>query len=77
MSMAIIDTDESMTIAEAADYLGVTQGRVSQLINDGTLAAQKVLGRWLIEFKSLKARKNNPPKTGRPGVGRKKSEETD
>ncbi len=60
------DWSASFTVADAADELGLSEGRVRGLIESGVLAADKVAGRWLISPESVHARKNNRGRGGRP-----------
>lgn len=55
---------------EAADRLGVTQERVTQLIRAGDLKAMKVGRTWIIDERSLTAFERKE----RRGPGRPKSE---
>jgi excisionase family DNA binding protein len=56
-----------LSVAEAADRLGVTRTRVNQLINDGTLKAQRVGRSFAIDVRDLGAAEaRNTKKTGRP-----------
>lgn len=54
-----------LSTSEAADKLGVTIGRVQQLIWDGLLPAQKVGRDYVINEDDLKLVENRP-KVGRP-----------
>jgi len=54
-----------LSTSEAADILGVTVGRVQQLIWDGLLPAQKVGRDYVINEDDLKLVENRP-KVGRP-----------
>ncbi|QGQ18497.1 helix-turn-helix domain-containing protein [Cellulomonas sp. JZ18] len=49
-------------VPEAARMLGVSPGRVRQVIADGSIAARQVGGRWLIDVASLPS----APRRGRP-----------
>ena len=55
---------------EAANVLGVTKGRVSQLIREGRLEAEKFGGTWAIKEESVIARKESNPKAGNPNFGK-------
>jgi excisionase family DNA binding protein len=57
MSMA------KMSVQEAAERLGVSPARVRQRIDAGTLVAEKIGGRWLVD---LAASSPAPPQAGRP-----------
>ena len=54
-----------LSTSEAAGKLGVTVGRVQQLIWDGLLPAQKVGRDYVINEEDLKLVENRP-KVGRP-----------
>lgn len=58
-----------MSVNEAAEMLGVTRGRVNQLIRAGRIRAEKVGGRFIVEKKSVVERLENPPKAGNPNFG--------
>jgi len=60
------DWSAYFTVADAADELGLSEGRVRALIESQVLAADKVAGRWLISPESVHARKNNQRRSGRP-----------
>ena len=53
-----------ITTTEAAKRLGVTRGRVHQLLTDGRLPAEKVGVQWLIRPADLAKVKDRKP--GRP-----------
>ncbi|HUS09223.1 MAG TPA: helix-turn-helix domain-containing protein [Pyrinomonadaceae bacterium] len=53
-----------LTTKDAAERLGVTVGRVHQLINDGRLPAEKAGRDYLINEKDLKLLEDRKP--GRP-----------
>ena len=60
------DTVPRMTAAEAAHRLGVTRGRVSQMVSSGQLETFELDGRtWVSEY-SVDARIAEQPKAGRP-----------
>ena len=58
----------SITVAEASAKLGVSPTRVRQLIRSGVLAAEQVAGIWLIDEKSVEARREHNPGRGRPSA---------
>lgn len=61
-----LDTVPRVTMAEAARRLGVTRGRVSQMVNSGRLETFVLDGRrWVSEY-SVDARLAEKPKAGRP-----------
>lgn len=60
------DTVPRITAAEAARRLGVTRGRVSQMITSGLLDTFELDGRtWVSEY-SVNARLEEKPSAGRP-----------
>jgi len=52
-----------MSVPEAAERLGVSPARVRQRIEDGSLVAEKVGGRWLVD---LEVSPSRPAQAGRP-----------
>ena len=60
------DTVRRMTAAEAARRLGVTRGRVSQMIDAGLLETFDLDGRKWVTEDSVNARLAESPKAGRP-----------
>lgn len=61
-----IRASRCMTMNEAAEELGVTPGRVSQLAKVGKLTAVTIGGRHMVTIASVEERKANPPATHRP-----------
>ncbi len=56
-----------LSVAEAAERLGLTRGRINQLINDEVLPARRVGRAFMIDERHLvHAKKRNTKKTGRP-----------
>lgn len=55
-----------MTVKQAAEELGVTSGRVSQLLKAGQLEAVTVGGRRMVTIASVNDRLSNPPAPHRP-----------
>lgn len=53
-------------VSEAAERLGVTPGRVHQLIKNGSLAAEKAGGVWLVDSLDVSKRASTHPSPGRP-----------
>ena len=51
-----VSGEETVTVAEAAEYLGVTVGRVRQLLAEDPprLLGRKVGGAWLVSFASVR-----------------------
>ncbi len=60
----------SLTVAEAAQLLGVSAPRVYQLIKQGVLEAEKVSGVWLVSRASTEARLEVGAHVGRPAKRR-------
>lgn len=56
----------TVSAAEAARMLGVTPGRVSQLISEGRLVAQRSAEGTQVTLESIKTLKASPRKAGRP-----------
>ncbi|MCI8425852.1 MAG: helix-turn-helix domain-containing protein, partial [Adlercreutzia sp.] len=54
------------TVHEASTLLGVSVGRVHQLIKSGQLPAEQLAGIWLIDRNSVLTRAANKPQPGRP-----------
>lgn len=48
-----------ISVAEAAEILGVTPTRIRALIKDKRLVAYKPKGRWLVDRKSVESRQHN------------------
>lgn len=72
-SVISVDVDDAyrvrtrcMTITEAATELGVSIGRVSQLVTSGILAAIELDGRRYVTIESIERRKRNHRGAGRP-----------
>lgn len=67
---ADVDTERGMlTTRMAASMLGVSDGRVRQMIGSGKLAAKKQGRDNYVYLWSVKERLRNPPKPGRPRKG--------
>ena len=60
------ETVSRMTAAAAARELGVTPGRVSQMVKAGLLESFEMDGRTWLSRGSVEARKEEAPKAGRP-----------
>lgn len=54
------------TVKEAAALLGVSVGRVHQLISSGTLSAEKIGNQWFLDDLDVSERAKSAPKGGRP-----------
>ena len=57
---------DAVSPSEAAIILGVSRGRVSQMIRSGVLDAYKIAGETRVDLASVKARLSAPRKAGRP-----------
>src|SRR5690606_12205486 len=55
-----------ITVAEAADRLGVSPSRVRALVGAGSLPGRKVGGLWLLEEDAVDAAGRDPRRSGRP-----------
>ena len=66
VSDSLIKESACMTISEAADELGVSAGRVAQLLDAGLLTAAHPTGKRMVTIESVNARKQSAPKRGRP-----------
>lgn len=62
----VIDRSKCYTIEEAAEELGVTAGRVSQLASAGKLQTVTFGKRRMVTIASVNERKKNPPAPHRP-----------
>ena len=58
--------DDTMTVQEAAEMLGVSPTRVRAMIRDGILRSRKVGMVHMVDAESVKQRFNSPRKAGRP-----------
>lgn len=56
----------TVSAAEAARMLGVSPGRVSQLISSGRLVAERLAGRTNVTLASIEAYQASPRTAGRP-----------
>ena len=54
-----------ISVAEAAEILGVHRNRVLQLVNAGLIEGNKVGNTWSIDRASVESRAENPPRAGR------------
>ena len=61
---------KGLSVAEAAERLGISIRRVQQLVANGRLPADRFGGAFIINAKDLKLVANRRP--GRPKKGRKK-----
>ena len=58
----------AITVKEAATQLGISVGRVHQLIHLGALSAEKVGSQWLIDSRDVAERAKRKPRGGRPSA---------
>lgn len=54
------------TVRQCAEKLGVSETRIHQLINEGTLPAEYVAGRYFVDEDAVRARAASSPSPGRP-----------
>lgn len=66
VTQQVIDATKCMTNAEAAQELGITSGRVSQLVKAGLLERAIIDGKPMVTIASVNRRKENPPASHRP-----------
>lgn len=66
--VAGIETVRRMSKADAARFLCVSAGRVTQLIQDGKLEVFSYSGREWVTEESVQARREDPPRPGRPAA---------
>jgi excisionase family DNA binding protein len=65
--MIAMDIEGFVTSAKAAELLGMTQGRVRQLLRSGTLKGRRMGARaWLVEKISVAAYASRTKTCGRP-----------
>jgi hypothetical protein len=68
------DISEFFTVTQAAREIGVTPGRVRQMIIDKEISGQQIpdgtFGRWFIHQDEVVRVRDLVPKTGRPRSGR-------
>src|SRR5258708_6769801 len=55
-----------LTVAEAAERLGISPGRVRKLISSGALEAEQVGPVWLVSAESVDHRRSDPVPRGQP-----------
>ena len=61
-----LETIEKVTASEAARMLGVTQGRVSQMVRDARLFGWREGRNSYVSLDSVRARLEEKPRAGRP-----------
>lgn len=66
-----IDRSKCLTIEQAAEELGITAGRVSQLASAGKLQAVAFGKKRMVTLASVAARKANPPAASRARAARR------
>lgn len=59
----------NLTVQEAAQRLGVSPARVYQLVNGGSLAAERIGRTWVLDEDAVMARAAAAPHAGRPRKG--------
>ena len=64
--MLEVRTERLLTTNEAAARIGVTPGRIWQLIKSGDIKATRVGYFWLVPEKEVDKFKERPTKVGRP-----------
>ena len=67
-----IERMKCLTVTEAAEYLAVSKGRISQMLDAGILETVSFGNDRLVTIASINERKRNPKRAGRP----RKSEQT-
>lgn len=65
---AFVASSKCMTVKQAAEELGITAGRVSQLARSGGLDSVVIDGRRMVTIASVNERKRNPPAAHRPAA---------
>ena len=55
-----------MTVGEAAEFLGISSSRVSQLLSEGKLDVYETGGKRLVTIESINRRLESKPQSGRP-----------
>ena len=64
-----MDISEYLTVAQAAEFIGITQGRVRQILRSKELIGVKMGKTWLIHTEQARKYKEDLPTTGRPRGG--------
>lgn len=74
MSTMELPAKSFVSVADAAEILGCTVGRIRQLLIDGTIYGMKLNARaWAVERKSVEKLARIPQKVGRPRLVQKVS----
>ena len=72
--MSTVITDTHVTVQQAASLIGVTHGRVRQLLLSGEMKGEQIPeqpnGRWMILRSEVARFAEQQPKTGRPRSGK-------
>lgn len=61
-----ITETQCMSFSQAAEELGVSKGRISQMVKSGQLELFEHRGKRMVTIASVNARQNQQPKAGRP-----------
>lgn len=62
--------DTNMTVSQTAEFLGLTTGRVRQMLREGDLSGEKIGDwMWVVHRRSAEKFALQPKKTGRPRTG--------
>jgi hypothetical protein len=65
-------TQDDMTVTQVAEYLGLTTGRVRQMLRDGDLSGDKLdEWMWIVNRRSVEKAAKKPQVTGRPRSGKR------
>ena len=70
MSVALID--EYLPVGRAATEIGITEGRLRQMLRSGEARGEKMGWVWLVPRSEVERIKKNPSKKGRPRTGSRK-----
>jgi excisionase family DNA binding protein len=69
--MSTMPIDDLMNVDEAAAIIGVTTGRVRQMLRDGEMKGRKANERaWLVAKEEVQRVADEEKKTGRPRSGK-------
>lgn len=68
---SIMHINEYVSVPEAAEIIGCTDGRVRQMLRQGMLRAKKISERaWLVLRKEAEKYAKTPQKRGRPRIAK-------
>ena len=70
MAILEVQTTRFLTTQEAAKRIGVTPGRIWQLIKSGEVKAERVGYFWLVPENEVDKFRDRPSKVGRPRSGK-------